>query len=113
MTLIRLLSLIGGLILAASIFWAMGAWEGSFGEAIDWLISEPWGVVSLIDLYLGFFLIAVLIWMLEPNKIIALAFIIPLPVLGNVWAAVWFAWRLAVAIRGRAAKAAHASDASD
>ncbi len=99
MTLIRILCLIGGLVLAASIVWAMGAWEGSFGEAIDWLISEPWGVVSLIDLYLGFFLIAVLIWLLEPNKMIALAFIIPLPFLGNLWAAVWFAWRLAKAIQ--------------
>lgn len=103
MTLIRILCLIGGLVLAASIVWAMGAWDGSFGEAISWLISEPWGVVSLIDLYLGFFLIAVLIWLLEPNKMIALAFIIPLPFLGNVWAAVWFAWRLAVVIRGRVA----------
>ncbi len=99
MTLIRILSLIGGLILAGSIVWAMGAWEGSFGEAIDWLISEPWGVVSLIDLYLGFFLIAVLIWLLEPNKAIALAFIVPLPFLGNLWAAVWVAWRLARVIQ--------------
>lgn len=103
MTFIRILCLIGGLILLASIIWAIGAWEGSFMDAINWLTSESWGVVSLIDLYLGFFFIAIFIWLLEPQRWIALLFIIPLPVLGNVWAAVWMAWRLAQVIRQRRA----------
>jgi hypothetical protein len=103
MTLIRILSLVGGLILLAAIIWAMGAWEGSFMDAINWLISESWGVVSLIDLYLGFFFIGVLIWLLEPKRWIALLFILPLPFLGNVWAAVWMAWRLASVIRAHRA----------
>lgn len=101
MTLVRILSALGGLALLALIVWAMATAGQSLTEAIAWLVSEPWGVVSLFDLYLGFFLIAVLIWVLEPNKAIALAFIIPLPILGNVWAAVWVAWRLAQVVRGR------------
>lgn len=105
MTFIRILSALGGLLLAASIVWAMMAWDGSFMEAINWLISEPWGVVSLIDLYLGFFLVAVLIWVLEPNKAIALLFILPLPFIGNVWPAVWVAWRLAALARARRVEA--------
>lgn len=103
MTLVRILSALGGVILLIAIIWAMLTAGQSLTEAIAWLTSEPWGVVSLIDLYLGFFLIAVLIWVLEPNKTIALAFILPLPVLGNVWAAVWVAWRVATVVRGRAA----------
>ena len=99
MTLVRILSALGGLALLALIVWAMATAGQSLTEAIAWLISEPWGVVSLFDLYLGFFLIAVLIWVLEPNKAIALAFILPLPLLGNVWAAVWVAWRLAGVVR--------------
>lgn len=106
MTLVRILSALGGLILTAAIIWAILTADQSLGEAIAWLTSEPWGVVSLIDLYLGFFLIAVLIWLLEPNKIIALAFILPLPFLGNVWAAGWVAWRLAKAINARRADTA-------
>jgi hypothetical protein len=102
MTLVRILSALGGLALLALIVWAMATAGQSLTEAIAWLVSEPWGVVSLFDLYLGFFLIAVLIWVLEPNKAIALAFILPLPVLGNVWAAVWVAWRIAKVVRGRA-----------
>ncbi|MEQ8404711.1 MAG: hypothetical protein RKE49_06410 [Oceanicaulis sp.] len=105
MTLVRILSALGGLILLAAIVWAMLTAGQSLGEAIAWLVSEPWGVVSLIDLYLSFFFVAVLIWILEPNKKIALAFILPLPILGHVWSAVWMAWRLAKVARGRATKA--------
>ena len=93
-TFVRLLSLIGGVILVALIVWAIATAGQSLSEAISWLVSRPWGVVTLYDLYLGFFLIAVLIWILEPNKKIALAFIVPLPFLGNLWAALWLAWRL-------------------
>ena len=106
MTFIRTLCLIGGLILLGSIAWAVGVWEGGFIDAVGWLTSESWGVVTLIDLYLGFFFVAIFIWLLEPNRAIALLFILPLPFLGNVWAAVWMAWRLARAIRTRRSEGA-------
>jgi len=106
MTLVRILSLVGGLVLLAAIVWAGLTAGQSFNEAVAWLISGPWGVVSLIDLYLGFFFIGVLIWLLEPSKPIALLFILPLPFLGNVWAAVWMAWRLAHVIRARGSEPA-------
>ena len=102
MTAIRILCLIGGLILLGAILWAAGVWDGSFMDAINWLVSESWGVVTLIDLYLGFFFVAIFIWLLEPKLWIRLVFLIPLPFLGNVWAAVWMAWRLAHVIRQRA-----------
>lgn len=101
MTLVRTLSLLGGLVLLAAIIWAVMTAGQSLTEAIAWLVSGPWGVVTLVDLYLGFFFIGVLIWLLEPSKTIALLFILPLPFLGNVWAAVWMAWRLAHVIRAR------------
>jgi hypothetical protein len=100
MPLLRLLSAAGGLLLAGLIVWAMMTAGQSLSEAIAWLVSGPWGVVTLADLYLGFALLAVLIWMLEPDKRIALLFILPLPLLGNVWAAVWIALRLK-AVTGR------------
>ena len=106
MTIVRSLSLIGGLILLASIVWAVLTAGQSLGEAVGWLVSEPWGVVSLIDLYLGFFLLAVLIWLFEPDKRIALLFILPLPFLGNVWTAVWLAAMLGAAVRAKAGSTA-------
>lgn len=101
MALVRIVCALGGLILLAAIVWASMTAGQSLGEAIAWLTSGPWGVVTLIDLYLGFLFIAILIWLLEPNKLIALAFIAPMPFLGNVWAAVWMVWRLAGLVRAR------------
>ena len=92
MTFLRILVAVGGLVLAALIVWAVQA--GDFSAAGAWLTSDPWGMVTLADLYLGFAILAVLIWVLEPNKRVALLFILPLPVLGNVWAAVWLALRV-------------------
>jgi hypothetical protein len=99
MTFIRILSALGGLVLLGLIVWAAMTAGQSLAEAVSWLTSGPWGVVALVDLYLGFFFIGVLIWLLEPDKRIALAFILPLPVLGNVWAAPWMALRLVRALR--------------
>ncbi|VXC87484.1 conserved membrane hypothetical protein [Oceanicaulis sp. 350] len=103
MTAFRIIAGLGAIALAAAIVWASITAGQSLSEAVGWLVSEPWGVVSLVDLYLGFVLLAILIWVFEPNKLIALAFILPLPVLGNVWSAVWVAWRLGHALSRRQA----------
>lgn len=68
--------------------------NGSFSEAGNWLMSDPWGQVTLADLYLGFLLSALIIWFFEPKPLTALLWIVPIPVLGNVWVAVWFIIRL-------------------
>lgn len=103
MTLFRILFAAGGIVLAALIVWAAMTAGQSLSEAVAWLVSGPWGVVTLADLYLGFAILAVLIWVLEPDTRIALIFILPLPLLGNVWAALWIVLRLrAVAGRLRA-----------
>ncbi|PWE18446.1 hypothetical protein DDZ18_02235 [Marinicauda salina] len=103
MTLLRILFAAGGLALAAMIVWAAMTAGQSLSEAVGWLVSEPWGAVTLADLYLGFVFLAVIIWLMEPDKRIALAFILPLPFLGNVWAAVWMAWRLGRVVEARRA----------
>lgn len=93
MTLLRILLALGGLALLVSIIWASQA--ASIGASFTAIAADPWGIVALIDLYLGFVFLGIIIWMFERNKLIALIFILPLPFLGNVWAAVWIVWRLA------------------
>lgn len=93
MTFLRILLAAGGLILLASIIWASQA--ASIGASFSAMAADPWGIVALTDLYLGFLFLGVIIWLFERNKLIALLFILPLPLLGNVWAAVWIVWRLA------------------
>lgn len=93
MTFIRLVLAAAGLALLASIIWA--SQSAHIGASFSDMIADPWGVVALIDLYVGFLFLAVIIWLFERNKLVALLFIAPLPLLGNVWAAVWIVWRAA------------------
>lgn len=81
-----------GLGFAALIIYAIV--DGSFFEAGSWLTSEPWGMVTLADLYLGFVLSASVIWWFERTPIKRLLWILPIPFLGNVWTVIWFILRL-------------------
>lgn len=80
------------LAFAAMIAYAIG--DGSFSEAGSWLMSEPWGLVTLADLYFGFAMMAIVIWLVEPRPLTAILWILPLPFLGNLWTAIWFIRRL-------------------
>lgn len=66
---------------------------GSFWQAGNWLTTDLWGIVTLADLYLGLAISAAIIVIFE-RKPTALVWILPLPILGNVWMAVWFVLRL-------------------
>ncbi len=48
------------------------------------LIANPWGVVALIDLGIGLLFIAIWLWLVEPVRWRAVAWIIALFLLGNV-----------------------------
>lgn len=78
-------------VLVALIAYAM--LYGDFAIAGAWLTSDPWGIVTLADLYLGFFLSAVVIAIVERSWLAAI-WIAPLPFLGNFWTAIWFVLRL-------------------
>jgi hypothetical protein len=85
-------------LFTASILWAFSA--APFLESFGQIVAMPWGLVTLIDLYLGFACIAILIWLIEPSRMVALACIGLLFLLGNVVTALWLALRLP-AIRRR------------
>jgi hypothetical protein len=91
MTPIRLILIAVALVLSASIVWASlnAPLFASFGI----ITANPWGVVTLIDLYSGFLVASVVIWVLEPSRPLALALILLTLVLGNVVTLVWLAWR--------------------
>nr|WP_306263663.1 hypothetical protein [Pararhizobium sp. IMCC3301] len=93
--------LIGGLgvLLAGLIVWAIVA--GDFGAAGEFLFAKPWGIVSMADLYLGFVLATVVIVVAEADKRVALAWVVPIFVLGNVVTALWFALRGLPRLRAR------------
>ncbi|MHA6287974.1 hypothetical protein [Maricaulis sp. CAU 1757] len=82
---------LASLALLALIAWAMAT--GNFSAAGAWLTSDPWGLVTLADLYLGFAFIAVIIAAVERKPLAAVFWITPLFVLGNLWTGVWLVVR--------------------
>ena len=97
MKFLQLLPFVAALVLAALIFWAAGA--GDFMGFGAVLLSDPWGVVTLADLYIGFLFAALIIWFSHGNKLVALLWIAPIAVLGNVWTGIWFVIHLPRIVR--------------
>ncbi len=94
MTLSRILISTAALALVVAIVWALGADGRSFPAVITDMLAQPWAVVTLIDLYLGFVLCAVVIVLFERNWPARLFWTAPLFLLGNFWAAAWLVLRL-------------------
>lgn len=78
------------LVLTAAIFWAMG--QKPIGESFSQMIRDPWGVVTLIDLYWGFIAFAVVVSWFEKPWVAGVLFVL-LCVLGNVVSLLWIAFR--------------------
>ena len=88
---IRSLSGIAGVVLTGYIIWAFGA--APFWESGAAIVANPWGMVTLVDLYVGFLLMAFIIFMVEKEMLQKAIWIIPLFFLGNVWSALWIVVR--------------------
>ncbi|MEM0898357.1 MAG: hypothetical protein AAGI92_00205 [Pseudomonadota bacterium] len=91
MAFLRLSLAVIGIAFGALIVWAVIV--GDFWSEGSWLTTNPWGIVSLADLYFGFLLSAVVIAFFE-KPTAAILWILPVPFLGNVWVVVWFIYRL-------------------
>jgi len=76
----------------AMVWWAY--MDRSIWASFAIIVDDPWGLVALADLYLGFILLSSIIWMFETSRLQALLWIVPLFLLGNAWSAAWMVWRL-------------------
>ncbi len=56
--------------------------NGNFGQDGAELLANPWGIVSLVDLYAGFVLFSIWIAFREKNPIVAMFWILLMMVLG-------------------------------
>ena len=88
---LRLVFAIPGLVLTAAIIWALG--KADFFASGAAIIANPWGLVTLIDLYAGFIFTGVIIAAIERWKPWAFALLVSSLVLGNVVYAAWAVWR--------------------
>jgi hypothetical protein len=88
---LKLICALGFALLAGSIIWAFG--RAPFWPAVSAITANPWGVVTLVDLYLGFLIFGIVMARFEPNRALAVGMIAALPFLGNVVPLAWLAWR--------------------
>ncbi len=99
---IRIICALGFLLMTGAILWAFG--QAPFWPSVSAIMANPWGVVTVIDLYLGFLVFAIVIHRFEPNRMLALALIVALPILGNVVSLGWLAIRGLALVRVGAAR---------
>ncbi len=79
----RIISIIGMVAMTAVLIYGFTA--GSFATEGLWILSHPWGIVSLVDLYTGFALYSVWIAYREQSVARAIVWIVLMMVLG-FWA---------------------------
>lgn len=94
MIMLRLLIGICAAAFIGAIFWAIGADDRGLLTVVQEMLRQPWSVVALIDLYLGFLIAAVVIVLFERNLLVALFWALPTFFLGNFWLAAWLIVRL-------------------
>lgn len=86
-----------GVALIGLIIWSATSMQdlhGGLPEQFAVITTLPWGLTTVADLYLGFVLFGVLVFLTERSWIIAALWAAPVLVLGNVWAVVWFIIRV-------------------
>lgn len=76
-----------GLMLTCAIVWAFG--KAPFWPSVEAVVANPWGVVTLIDLYAGFIFTGLLVAALERWRPFAFGLMALSFVLGNVVFAAW------------------------
>jgi general stress protein CsbA len=80
MTLVRGLSFLGVLAMLGALIY--GFTVGDFFVDGNVILNNPWGIVSLVDLYVGFTLFSIWVFVREENKYLAALWIVSIMVLG-------------------------------
>jgi hypothetical protein len=78
---------VGALAMAAALVY--GFVVGDFGGEGSVLLAMPWGIVSLVDVYVGFALFSCWIAYRETSLVRALVWIVMVMVLGNLTASLY------------------------
>jgi hypothetical protein len=111
MSALRIVIGLAGIALFGLGMWALFAFEDLHGNMLEQfgvITSLPWGLAALADLYVGFLILAAIIFLVERSWWSAALWALPVFVLGNFWGAVWFVLRLPV-ISDRVKKGASTS----
>jgi hypothetical protein len=81
---VKIIAFVSVALLAAligSIVWAAG--QESLGDGFRKLLAHPWGVVTLVDLYGGFFFVGAWLFAIERNRAALVIWLVLLFFFGN------------------------------
>lgn len=80
MKIAKIISFLG--VIAMTIALINGFVNGSFFDDGSMILNNPWGIVSLVDLYVGFILFALWMYYREKNIVSSIIWIILIMILG-------------------------------
>ena len=66
-----------------------GFTQGNFGAAGEFFFKDPWGIVALVDVYVGFMFFSAWVIFREKNLLVALLWVVSIIILGNFPAGVY------------------------
>jgi len=83
-TLAMAITAVGAALMTAVITWALSVSNaaGSNTAQVEWIISNPWGIVSLVDLYTGFTVFSLWICFREKSRLAAAAWVVTMMTTG-------------------------------
>lgn len=95
---LRIITAILGVALLGAIIWASflasDELHGTIWQQGGVIMTLPWGVVAMLDLYIGFVLFGIVMVLAERSFMAGFLLALPMLVLGNVWAAGWLLFAL-------------------
>ncbi len=89
---VKILALIGVIAMSVALF--NGFYNGSFSEDGGALMQNPWGIVSLVDLYVGFVLFSIWIVYRETSRSQIIVWVVLMMILGFFTASVYVLYAL-------------------
>jgi hypothetical protein len=99
MILLRLAPILAAAALLAAIVWA--SLTADIVMSFRAMTADPWGIVTLVDLYAGFVVMLVMIGLLEPRRWVVALVVVATPVFGSLVPAIWLAARFNVLVKAR------------
>jgi len=92
MTFAKIITFLGALAMGVALIYGFSA--GTLSQDGAQLLKMPWGIVSLVDVYVGFILFSG--WIVYREKSLPLAFVLVVSVmiLGNFMASAYALWAL-------------------
>lgn len=87
MKIAKWIALLGALMQGGILIY--GFTQGDFGAAGKFFFNDPWGIVSLVDVYVGFMFFCAWVVYREKNLFISLLWTVSILILGNFPAGVY------------------------